>query len=95
MGGPCPAPPPGHLSQVNAALETFPYSLRGLSRDRFLCFVKTQVASGQYSSASEVTREALRGHMRSIRQREFEQRLELSRKAWSAGDVTEADENLL
>ena len=55
-------------------------------------FVKAQVASGQYSSASEVIREALREHIRSVKQRDFEQRLELSRKAWSAGDVTEADE---
>ncbi len=56
-------------------------------------FVKAQVASGQYSSASEVIREALRGHIRSVQQRDFEQRLELSRKAWAAREVVEADDD--
>ena len=58
-------------------------------------FVKAQVASGHYSSASEVIREALRGHIHSVRQKEFEQRLELSRKAWAAGDVVVADDAYL
>lgn len=58
-------------------------------------FVRAQVASGQYSSASEVIREALRDHIHSVRQKEFEQRLELSRRAWAAGNAVDADEAYL
>ena len=54
-------------------------------------FVRAQVASGHYTSASEVIREALRGHIRASMERQLEKRLEHSRKAYEAGDAVVAD----
>lgn len=55
-------------------------------------FVKVQVASGHYTSASEVIRDALRAHIRSRTIRDIQDRLDLSRHAAALGNFKEADD---
>ena len=54
-------------------------------------FVRAQVASGHYTSASEVIREALRTYIRAEAKQGFTSRIELSRRAYEANDVIAAD----
>jgi len=53
-------------------------------------YVAAQVRSGHYTSASEVVREALRGHLREKMERDLQTRIELARADVAAGDVAEA-----
>lgn len=55
-------------------------------------FVKTQVQSGHYTSASEVIREALREKVRSHTERQLERRLQESRDSYAAGSFVVADD---
>ena len=55
-------------------------------------FVKTQVSSGHYGSASEVVREALRDKVRSHTERQLERRLQESRDSYAAGSFIVADD---
>lgn len=54
-------------------------------------FVKMQVESGHYGSASEVVREALRNLIRETMETRLEKRLELSRQQYADGHFREAD----
>ena len=56
-------------------------------------FVKTQVASGHYTSASEVIREALRGHIRGRTVEGIQAQLELSRQQAKEGHTIAADDD--
>jgi antitoxin ParD1/3/4 len=53
-------------------------------------YVSSQVRSGHYSSASEVVREALRGHLREKAERDLQSRIAQARADVAAGAVTEA-----
>jgi antitoxin ParD1/3/4 len=53
-------------------------------------YVAQQVRSGHYSSASEVVREALRGHLREKAERDIQMRIARARAEVQAGDVAEA-----
>ena len=55
-------------------------------------FVKTQVQSGHYTSASEVIREALREKVRSHTEKQLERRLQESRDSYAAGSFVVADD---
>ncbi len=53
-------------------------------------YVSSQVRSGHYSSASEVVREALRGHLREKAERDLQSRIAQARADVASGAVTEA-----
>ncbi|RUM99083.1 type II toxin-antitoxin system ParD family antitoxin [Pseudaminobacter arsenicus] len=53
-------------------------------------YVAAQVRSGHYSSASEVVREALRGHLREKAERDIQTRIARARADVQAGDIAEA-----
>jgi len=55
-------------------------------------FVKDQVASGHYKSASEVMREALRHYIRNSMENRLEKRLASSRQQYQSGDYVVADD---
>ena len=54
-------------------------------------FVKTQIQSGHYTSATEVIEEALRDKIHSIAQQKLQQRLQASREQYASGDYYVAD----
>lgn len=56
-------------------------------------YISTQVKSGLYNSASEVIREALRNQIKKSLLSELSQRLAISRKQVSDGDVLLADKH--
>lgn len=56
-------------------------------------FVKDQVASGHYKSASEVMREALRHYIRGSMEQRLEKRLASSRSQYKNGDFVVADDS--
>tara|TARA_B110000977_G_scaffold56953_1_gene77379 strand:- start:162 stop:419 length:258 start_codon:yes stop_codon:yes gene_type:complete len=55
-------------------------------------FVKVQVNSGHYTSASEVVREALREKVRTHTERQLDRRLQESRDSYNAGSFIVADD---
>ena len=56
-------------------------------------FVKMQVQSGHYTSASEVIRDALRDKIQSLTQQQFQQRLQESRDEYLLGKYSVADDD--
>lgn len=54
-------------------------------------YVKDQVASGHYKSASEVMREALRHYIRNSMETRLQRRLDSSRKQYEDGNYVVAD----
>ena len=54
-------------------------------------FVKTQVESGMYKSASEVVREALRLKIRGNMEHQLTRRLEQSRRQYADGNYCKSD----
>ena len=59
--------------------------------DELEAFVKTQVESGMYNSASEVIREALRLKIRGNMEHQLTRRLEQSRRQYADGNYRKAD----